>query len=277
MHPSPNQGTGAPHGTRRHGRLLPDTHWVLLALGLLFLVPLACSDGPTGPGGERGSYTHDRAPGASAADLLSAGTFRHLVVQVQYVEGVEPSTQGLTQLRTFLEARLNKPGGIEIRLDPAPIAPATGGGYSTVAIRALEAKHRTLFTSGDTLAAYLLVVDGTFDGQPTVLGIAYNNTSTALFGAVIRQHTGGPLQPARSTVEATVARHEFGHLMGLVNNGSPMRTPHQDTANGRHCDDERCLMYFAVRTTGFLGNLMGGAIPSLDQNCLDDLRANGGR
>jgi len=37
------------------------------------------------------------------------------------------------------------------------------------------------------------------------------------------------------------------------------------------------LMDFAVRTTGFLGNLIGGTLPTLDRNWLDDLRASGGR
>lgn len=252
-----------------------------LASALVFLGSLAlgCSDAPTGPDGTGNGgddYAHDRATGASANDLLSGDSYGRLIVQVQYVEGAAPDDQGLEHLEAFLNARLSKPGGVEIRVDGAPIGPGTGTTYSASDIRALEEQHRTEYTRGDTLAAYLIYVDGEYDQQANVLGIAYNNTSTALFGEKIRQNTGGLGQPTRATVEGTVANHEFGHIMGLVNNGSEMQEPHQDTDNGRHCDDDRCLMYFSVRTTDFLSNLIGAGPPGLDQNCIDDLRANGG-
>lgn len=272
-------GTGRPSaGTVR--RRLPEAHTVLLLLGAAVLAPSACGDGPTGPSGDGDQdggtpYVHDAAPGSSAADFLSAADFEHLVVQVQYVAGMAPSQEGLDDLRAFLEARLNKPGGVELRVAENAIAPATGNTYSAADIRALEAEHRTVYTSGDTLAAYLLVVDGRYE-QENVLGIAYYNTSTALFGERIQDNTGGLSQPSRARVEGVVAMHEFGHLLGLVNNGTDMQEPHQDTANGNHCDDDGCLMYYAVRTTAFLGSLLGAAAPELDARCLEDLRANGG-
>ncbi|MEX2473170.1 MAG: hypothetical protein WEA34_13365, partial [Gemmatimonadota bacterium] len=255
----------------------------LLLLGALALIPSACGDSPTDPG-DNGDpnggtpYAHDRSAGASAADLLSDTDFQHLVVEVQYVEGMAPEQTALDDLADFLEARLTKPGGIEIRVDDQPIGPATGTTYSAADIRALEAEHREIFTSGDTLATYLLVVDGEYE-QENVLGIAYYNTSTALFGEKIQDNTGGLGQPSKARVEATVAMHEFGHIMGLVDNGTDMVTEHKDPEPGRgsHCDDDGCLMYYAVRTTDFLSNLLDSAPPPLDQNCVDDLRANGGR
>lgn len=266
---------------RRRG--LPAAHTVFFLLGALALIPTACGDSPTDPsgGGDPGGgtpYAHDRSAGASAADLLSDADFEHLVVEIQYVEGMAPEQAALDDLADFLGARLTKPGGIEIRVDDQPIGPATGTTYSAADIRALEDEHREVFTSGDTLATYLLVVDGEYE-QENVLGIAYYNTSTALFGEKIQDNTGGLNQPTKARVEATVAMHEFGHIMGLVDNGTDMVTPHKDPDPGRgsHCDDDQCLMYYAVRTTGFLSSLIGSEPPSLDQNCLDDLRANGGR
>lgn len=277
MTPHRSSSSGTP-GIRR----LPAAHTVLLFLGALALVPTACGDSPTDPsdnGGPNGTpYTHDRSAGASAADLLSDANFEHLVVEIQYVEGMAPEPAALDDLADFLEARLTKPGGIEIRVDDQPIGPATGTTYSAADIRALEEEHREFFTSGDTLATYLLVVDGQYT-QENVLGIAYYNTSTALFGEKIQDNTGGLGQPTKARVEVTVAMHEFGHIMGLVDNGTDMVTAHKDPEPGRgsHCDDEGCLMYYAVRTTDFLSNLLDSAPPPLDQNCIDDLRANGGR
>ncbi len=272
------QASSGSSSSARISRRLPDAHTILLLLGAVVLAPTACGDDPTGPGGGSGGgdpYVHDRSAGASAADFLSDTDFDHLVVQVQYVEGMRPTQDGLDEIEAFLEARLDKPGGVEIRVDEDAIGPATGNTYSASDIRSLEEEHRTLYTSGDTLAAYLLVVDGQYQ-QENVLGIAYYNTSTALFGERIQDNTGGINQPSQARVEATVGMHEFGHLLGLVNNGTDMQDPHQDTGNGNHCDDDQCLMYYAVRTTQFLGSLIGSPSPELDANCLADLRANGG-
>ena len=249
----------------------------LVPLWVVLLALLGCGDVTDGSNGEPDPepYAHDLAPGASAGDFLSSADFDRLVVEVQYVAGFRPTDAALQDLQTFLNARLNKPGGIELRL-AAPLRIPTVATYSADDARALERQHRTLYTHGTTIAAYLLLLNGEYAGGANVLGIAYNNTSMALFIEKISQYTGGPLEPSQATVEATVANHEFGHLLGLVNSGSPMQTEHQDEPNGQHCDNENCLMHYSVRLTDFISNLLGG-MPQLDQNCLDDLRANGGR
>jgi hypothetical protein len=262
------------------GRAAPTSFPGRYALFLLMalLGPMACGDGVTDPNDPDppgpGEYDHARAPGASAADLLTADVFDRVVVQVQYVQGYEPSAAGLQHLEDFLEARLNKPAGITIQVD-APLQISGQATYTAAEVRALEADHRTVFTEGTTLAMYALFLDGEFADAANVLGVAYNNTSLAIFEETIQAHSGGVAQPSVATVEGTVAQHEAGHLMGLVNNGSAMQTEHQDEENDRHCDDPNCLMYFAVRTTGFIDTLLGG-MPQLDQDCLADLQANGG-
>jgi hypothetical protein len=268
-----------PKTTRRPApTFFPGRYALFLLIALL--APMACGDGVTDPNGNDpdppgpGEYDHARAPGASAADLLTADVFDRVIVQVQYVEGYEPSAAGLQHLEDFLEARLNKPAGITIQVD-APLQMAGQATYTAADVRALEADHRTVFTEGTTLAMYALFLDGEYAPTPNVLGVAYYNTSLAIFEETIQAYSGGALQPSVATVEGTVAQHEAGHLLGLVNNGSAMQTEHQDEQNGRHCDDPNCLMYWKVRTTDFIENLLDG-MPELDQDCLDDLQANGG-
>ncbi|NNF11948.1 MAG: peptidase [Gemmatimonadetes bacterium] len=250
-----------------------------LALTALVAVVAGCSsDGssPTGPDPDPqpGSYDHRRSTGASAADLLSSENYDSLVIQVQYVEGHRPTDQGLAILRDFLDARVNKPGGISIQIEPVSIpSQAT---YSVSDVVEFEQVHRTAFTEGTTLAIYFLFLDGEFSDNANVLGFAYYNTSMAIFQDKIEDNTGGALQPSQSMVEGIVLNHEIGHNLGLVANGSPMQTEHQDEPNGKHCDNENCLMYWTVRTLDFISNLTGDA-PDLDQNCLDDLQSNGGR
>ena len=249
------------------------------SIGALAVLVVACSGDAPGPvqpppNGGPEPYDHVRAPGASAADLLRSTDFDRLLVQVQHVAGFRPSDEGLDNLRAFLETHLDKPGGVTLQVD-APLAITPQATYSPADVRALEAAHRTVYTQGTTLATYLLFLDGSYSEASNVLGIAYNNTSMAVFQEQIVANTGGPLEPTAATVEGTVANHEFEHLLGLVNTGSPMQVEHQDEAHGAHCDDQQCLMYYAVRTTDFLSNLLGG-MASLDQDCLDDLAANRG-
>lgn len=57
-----------------------------------------------------------------------------------------------------------------------------------------------------------------------------------------------------------------------------MQTLHQDTAHGKHCDIENCLMYWTAETgEGLLNSITGGNIPTLDTQCIADLQANGGK
>lgn len=66
--------------------------------------------------------------------------------------------------------------------------------------------------------------------------------------------------------------HEFGHLLGLVGQGSAEQTPHKDPLNGFHCSNPNCLMYFSIET-----NPPFNTLPSFDADCIADLKANGGK
>lgn len=242
---------------------------VLFGAGLIFT---SCS-GNTAPG--QGNYNHVRGPGQSAEDFLRGDSYSSLVVEVDYAEGFAPTLSARNNLKAFLEERLNKPGGVSVILDEE--IPLTNNSSVTASdIRNLESRYRDRYTEGNQLAAYLLLLDGKFE-QESVLGLAYYNTSMALFEEVIRDNTGGIGQPSAATVEATVMQHEAGHLMGLVDNGSPAQSDHVDEERGAHCTTESCLMYYSVRDAGFIGNLSGGNTPSLENFCLQDLRANGGK
>jgi predicted Zn-dependent protease len=224
------------------------------------------------------AYNHQKAPGSSAHDLLSDSAFTAVQVEVDYMPGYRPTDDAITQLNNFLEQRLKKPSGVEISVSADPIPSQNQQTYSGEDIAAIEESERDYYSTnqGHTLNLYAVFVDGEFN-QANVLGVAYFNTSMAFFGPTIHNNSGGIGEPNRSVLETTVFRHEIGHNMGLVNNGSQMQTDHQDDANGKHCTDDACLMYYAVETTDYIGNLTGGNVPALNQNCLHDIAANGGK
>lgn len=243
---------------------------------ILLLFIQGCNSSNSGNDNEAGTtFSHTQDVGASANDFLSSSSFTSLVIEVDYISGFQPSETALNNLKKFLENRLNKSGGITINLDDE-ISPPGKSVYSAQDAYDLEKEHRDTFTNENTLASYFIVLDGKFE-QENVLGFAYFNTSMALVGGTIANNSGGFGQPSKSVVETAFLNHEFGHILGLVDNGTPAVQDHVDEQNGAHCDVESCLMYFAVRTSDFVGNLMGGSIPELDSQCIQDLQANGGK
>ena len=111
-----------------------------------------------------------------------------------------------------------------------------------------------------------------------VLGVAYRNTSFVIFEETIKDFSTGVLAPSQTTLESVVINHEFGHILGLVNVGSPMQNSHQDTAHGKHCNVDDCLMFWTAETgEGLVNMVSGGSVPNLDSNCIADLQANGGK
>jgi hypothetical protein len=217
---------------------------------------------------------HNRPVGASSGELLASSKYTSLKIEVQYMTGYLPDDAALTHLKNTLSALLNKPEGIVIITKEIPAS--NNLVLSVNDIINTEKQNRTAFTSGNQLAVYCLYTNGTYTDD-NVLGIAYKNTSFVLFGKKIADNSGGIGQASRTKLVATVAEHEMGHLMGLVDLGSQMQTSHKDQAHGNHCDNNNCLMYYASETSDILGFLVTGNIPVFDGNCRADLTANGGK
>lgn len=201
-----------------------------------------------------------------------------LIVEVNYVQGYMPTEKAIENMTAFLSARLHKPKGIKVTINSIPSPRKSSFSHRDVVY--LEKMHRKHFPLGDILAVHILFLDAGFvqDTDNTkYLGMAYGATSIAIFQKTVDDYSGGITQPSNEVLETTIINHEFGHTLGLVNNGTTMQINHQDKNHGHHCDNEECLMYYATETTDIVGNLVGGNIPELDQNCINDLKNNGGK
>ncbi|HEV7330699.1 MAG TPA: M12 family metallo-peptidase [Flavisolibacter sp.] len=244
----------------------------LFALTLFAFASIGCEKTKQLTDGLDPDSLHNRAVGSSANELLSNSKFNSLVVEIQYMPGFAPDPGAVTHLQNFLSSRLHKPEGISVVTKEIPAA--ANAILTANEVHAIEKANRSAFTAGDQIAVYVLYTNGDYS-ENNVLGIAYRNTSVALFGKKIKTNSGGVGQPSRTKLEATVLEHELGHLLGLVDVGSSMQTFHK--ANGNHCSSQSCLMYYAAETTDIFGFLVTGNIPALDSDCLSDLKANGGK
>ncbi|MBZ4191484.1 zinc-dependent metalloprotease [Niabella beijingensis] len=252
-------------------RIIAPIVWITAVLAVC-----GCSKKDTpfnnNPDADAAAYT--KPVGAASKDLLTSTPFSSLIVEIQYIRGYAPDGAALDQLKQFLANRLHKPGGITITT--TIIADPGKTTLSLSQIKEIENNNRTVFNSGTQLSVYILYSNSDFTDAGT-LGIVYRNTSAALMGKKIHENSGGFGQVSRTKLEATVLEHEIGHLLGLVDLGSPMQSAHKDAAHGNHCSNEQCLMFYASETTDVFGFLSRNNPPALDAGCIADLKANGGK
>lgn len=249
------------------------TRLILIAFFILSVIACRKTFNPYSNPGDP-DYFYNRPVGASANELLSDTKYKSLKLEIQYMPGFEPSATSISHVQNLLASILRKPSGISIVT--REIAASASLSLSTDQVHSIEKSNRTVFTTGDQIGVYLLITNGNSTNN-NVLGAAYRNTSMVLFGKTIHDNSGGFGQPSRTKLESTVMDHEIGHILGLVDIGSPMQTNHKDPSHSSHCNNSNCLMYYASDTRDILGFLITGNIPAFDANCMADLRANGGQ
>ncbi len=231
-------------------------------------------------------------PGGWALDYLRDDKYKELVVEIDHESGAGPSDRTLGMLQDTLGARLNKPGGITFDTSAEVDGKGSGAKYSFSEIRDLEGDHRDHKKSGDRAVLYIIFLDGgstedTADGR--VLGAVYSGSSMVMFKDNIR-HTHDRCRsnflnlncPSQSKIEDAVVTHELGHVLGLVNlnpDDVPMQHEREDPESEGHSKYEDSVMYFAVRTSGGILDLLGNrSLPTeFDQYDIQDLRNAGGK
>ena len=217
----------------------------------------------------QGSDNDYKTLGTSANELLSSAVYTTLKIEISYMPGYKPPEASINDLVLFLEKYLNKPGGIQIAWQAIA---ANGKPFLTLNdVVNIERKSRLSFTDGNTLAVHVLFTDAAY-ANPDNLALSYWNTSICLFGKAIESKLTGITSVGKSNVYSTLLQHEFGHLLGLVGQGSPQQVAHRDDDNGAHCANKQCLMYYQIET-----NVPSLNVPQLDAHCISDLKANGAK
>lgn len=248
---------------------------LIAVVTLAFLVLISCSKDSTEEDANGVVKANNkRALGTSANDLLSENKFDSMLIEVVYVEGFEPSTTAINNLVSFLNNRVNKSAGITVekRAIPSP----GNESYSIAQIIDIEDDNRIHYNGGSQIAVWAFFADAkssTDTNTSVVLGTAYRNTSFVIYENTIQKMSNSAFKPSRTVLESTVITHEFGHILGLTNIGTPLKSDHEDPDHKRHCKVTSCLMYWESES----GNVLGGVVPQLDAQCIADLRANGGK
>jgi predicted Zn-dependent protease len=167
------------------------------------------------------------------------------------------------------------------------------------AMTALPTQNRTTWTAEQVFdlwtsqrqrvstptAAYFFLVflNGYFESegaaQPQVIGVSITGTPViAIFKQVVESTGFNPDGGVPKFVEQSTVVHEMGHALGLVNNGVALTSAHHDSANGAHCTNTSCTMYYANEGLTSAIAFAQSAIAAqsfllLKEECLNDTRA----
>ena len=217
--------------------------------------------------------------GSSANDLLSSNTFNKMIVEIAFMEGFKPTQKALDNFKNFIENSTFKTAGVAFIEKEISATGKTE--YTLDEVVAIEKEHRTKYNANSTIAVWVLFINGNSSrdsNKGSILGSAYWNTSFVIYEETIHNFSDSTFEPSRSLLESSVINHEFGHILGLTNLGSDLQSDHEDVDHPKHCNEEDCLMYWSAESSEGLGSLFsGGQVPTLDAQCLADLKANGGK
>lgn len=149
-------------------------------------------------------------------------------------------------------------------------------------ISALIEKHKKLSPTATNGVVYALFVKGYFknsDGiQPGVIGINITGTTIITIFKDVVENMGQTKDDlvAKFSEQSTFV-HEFGHAIGLVNNGVSQVSEHHDSAHGSHCSDPDCVMYWlnegASEMYSYVQKYMtSGSEVMYGEKCLEDIK-----
>jgi hypothetical protein len=196
----------------------------------------------------------------SATDVFSAQT-KSISLEIDYARGAEPATGVVPGVgidtwtlftnhvqRIFANA---SPKQIDVpnHLKQMEAFDLTGDSFTEAQILAIADLHRNVRTDGSHATFYAVWLSGFYnDGsgpRPDVLGVSIGLTGViAMFKPAVVQAAGD--QPfSAPLLEQFALLHEFGHAVGLVDNGIAPTTAHTDTTDGAHCTNPACVMFHA--------------------------------
>lgn len=194
-------------------------------------------------------------------DFLRSRDYTKVLIEVITFDVLPPPTlSDLGYLKSKILQYCNK-DQVEIIIDPPLDFRSSPTLFWTAPIlSAFEFRHSRYMTVGDTIVLHVLYIPGFYAPDMVTRGLAYGDYAFCLFRSNMPQ-----------SHERSVLVHELGHLLGLVNCGTPNVNDHceKDPNHRLHCNNQaKCVMYWSSPET---------QTPDFDDACKLDLLTNGGK
>ena len=208
----------------------------------------------------------DNVTGQCRYEILRASEYSTIHIEINYVTGNSPDSEALNLLKQRIKEVTDKS---TVTISQSSFG-STDGSYTLEEILEIESNERTRFKSGNTFVIHILYLNGEYNDNDQTLGLAYSGTSFVMFKEKIED--AAFLLISSKDIEKSVIVHEFGHLLGLVNNGYQSPHDHEDPQHPHHSNNEESVMYWAIESQD-IGNQIDGEPPNnFDNYDLDDLK-----
>ena len=208
-------------------------------------------------------------PGGLTLACLMDDTYTSMVVEIDHAPNHAPEASTVDLLIERLDEVCTKPGGITVDLQETEfddLATWTADDVRRVALETRAAPPQ----DGDVLRWHILMPEGTYDDE-SVLGVAVDASTVALFGDAIDEADGLFGRPSVEDVENSVLVHEAGHLLGLVNLVYRSPVDHEDDEHPGHSNNEESVMYWAIESVDLANFIFGNLPTEFDDDDLADL------
>jgi hypothetical protein len=201
---------------------------------------------------------------------LTSKPYSSLYVEIDAVEGAEPTDSELEELQSWISQYCAKPDGVVISLDTIiPRNEIQGELAASIALRHLDGPPESMGNS----AAYMYILfynSGVSESaarhrisNPYMTYLPY---PCAIF--IDRNY----FKVGNVGIASIALRHESGHLLGLTRN--------QEHGDGIHCNNDICLMSEALELSWWkhlLRQPQSEKLSALCSLCQEDLRRDGDR
>ncbi len=218
-----------------------------------------------------------------AADYIRSDHYDRLVIEVDFEGGLTPRQAALDAAAARLSEILDKPGGVEFVIDEQILTERDGDEWDNATLKKCADDSYDMDAADGVIKMHVIYVHGAYqtDGEGKILGLAWDNLHAALFMDGIEDTcaTFGLGDALCEKAELWVLTHEIGHVLGLVNNGVPMLTDHEDPDHPHHDISDQCIMYWAYVGDSLLDillqRILGGDDSDIGfgQDCLNDIAA----
>ena len=261
---------------------------LVAVLGLLLMQCSSSGNDDPNPTDDNGGGSVDKSGnllgiGASNRDILTNENFDKILIEIAFVNGFRPNSTSIDNFRNFLALHTSK-AVEDISIEYHQIDAQEGAELSFQEIADIESEVRQRYNDGRTLAIFINFTDATSENDEineglVTLGAVYRNTSMVIFQSRVRLLASS--DPLITIVDAETAtlNHEFGHLFGLVNLGTPLVNDHEDPDAENHCDVEGCLMRAELEFSAGMKKVLSSraskglaAVPQLGPECVRDLQ-----
>ena len=215
---------------------------------------------------DRGDDGSRGPPGAFARTLLRPRPATVVSVERFHQRTAEPRTTSIARAASTLREVTGK--DVDMR-DSIPIDGPGDGPWTAEKIRAMSDKQGRVTQGGTYAVVRMFFLDGSFEGDRSVLGVAVRGDTLAVFTQAINSATTRLVGAA--ALEEAVLVHELGHLLGLVDLARD--TGRDDPEHPGHSTNTESVMFWAVESS-LVSQVFDGPPPrEFDAADLADLQA----